>query len=156
MGTAVAEPLFFMKAGPGLVPADTPAQDYLQKIKLGDVVQVVVKRVRNYKFHKKLFALFNFAFDNWDAPVVMTKWGAARKTFDRFRKDITILAGYYEIVVRVDGSTVVEAKSLKFANMDQDTFDKLYTDVWHVIQDRILKDYLEDDLERVLEQLAQF
>lgn len=47
--------------------------------------------------------------------------------FDRFRKDLTILAGFYEQTVRLNGDIRTEAKSLAYANMDPDEFERCYS-----------------------------
>lgn len=46
--------------------------------------------------------------------------------FERFRKDLTILAGFYEQTVRLNGDVRTEAKSLSFANMKPDEFERCY------------------------------
>ena len=48
------------------------------------------------------------------------------KNFDRFRADCTILAGYYESTIRLDGSVRIEPKSISFAKMSEEEFTKLY------------------------------
>lgn len=47
--------------------------------------------------------------------------------FDRFRKDLTILAGFYGQTVRLDGSVRTEAKSLSYGNMDDEEFGRCYS-----------------------------
>jgi len=47
--------------------------------------------------------------------------------FDRFRKDLTILAGFYVQTVRLNGDVRIEAESLAFANMNQDRFESVYS-----------------------------
>lgn len=45
---------------------------------------------------------------------------------DRFRKDLTILAGFYEQTVRLNGEIRTEAKSLAYGNMEPDEFERCY------------------------------
>lgn len=47
--------------------------------------------------------------------------------FDRFRKDLTILAGFYEQTVRLNGEVRTEAKSLAYGNMEQEEFERCYS-----------------------------
>jgi len=47
--------------------------------------------------------------------------------FDRFRKDLTILAGFYVQTVRLNGEIRTEAQSLAFASMDQEKFERVYS-----------------------------
>ena len=53
----------FYKTISGLVPADPESEAWYQKVKQGAVVSVEAKTVRNYKFHRKLFALINLAYE---------------------------------------------------------------------------------------------
>lgn len=56
----------FVKSGPtSLTPATPEDSEFLQRIKFGEWIHAEFKRVRNYKFHKKLFALLQLGFDYW-------------------------------------------------------------------------------------------
>lgn len=142
-----------------LVPASQSDADKLKKIKAGWAVRVTVKRVRNYEFHKKFFGLCHLAYENWEVPNRPT--GVARpagavKDFDRFRKDLIILAGYYDATYRVDGSVRVEAKSISFANMDEDDFGKLYEATLEAIRKHVFRNMSDTDLQVFLNELEQF
>jgi len=143
---------FFIKTGNGLMPAQSHDRLLLDKIKAGTPVRMTYKRVRNYSFHKKYFALLNFAFDYWEPPDNQV----AEKNFNRFRKDIIILAGFYEQYVRIDGSTRLEAKSISFASMDEDEFEELYTKTIDVIIKYICTQYTGEMLRQVVEMAEGF
>lgn len=119
--------------------------------------------VNNYKFHKKLFALFDFAYEAWEPGELQDLRFAGQKpqkNFDRFRKDLTILAGYFEYLPRLNGEPRVEAKSLKFDLMDDGEKERLYSNVINVVLQRILVNYdrpgLEEVLRRYENQLLEF
>lgn len=137
-------------------PEDT---EKLKKIKRGEVVRVTLTRPRNYQFHKKWFRLVKFAFEQWE-PVDSHSYRTIipEKNFERFRKDIIILAGYYDSFYRVDGSVRMEAKSISFASMTEEEFEKLYSATIDVILNKILiHGYDRPELERVLvEELIQY
>ena len=148
-----------------LVPASQSDADKLKKIKAGWPVRVTVKRVRNYEFHKKFFALMSLAFENWEVPGYaraqfpeqkITYTVEPHKDFDRFRKDVIILAGYYDATYRVDGSVRVEAKSISFANMDEDDFGKLYEATLEAIRKHVFRNMSDTDLQVFLNELEQF
>ncbi len=122
-----------------LAPADAPSAEYIQKLKAGAGIRGEFKRQRNPRFHRKAFALFNLAFDCWDAPELEYKGQAVAKDFDQFRKDLTILAGHYEPVTNLKGEVRLIAKSLSFANMDEDEFGKVYAAILAVVWERVLK-----------------
>jgi hypothetical protein len=111
----------------GFIPADEQSREWFEKIKPGEVVSCEAKKVRNYKFHKKYFALLNIGFQNWNPGEINSRYGVPEKNFDRFRADLTILAGYYETTIRLDGSVRVEPKSISFAKMTEEDFESLYS-----------------------------
>ena len=115
-------------------------------------------RERNYKFHKKLFVLFELGFENWE-PVTFwdkidltefEKYGVfPRKNKDTFRKDILKLAGYVDVSFNVDGTLNIEAQSISYAKMGADKFEQCYQDCLAVIADRLLKCGRDDLHDRV-------
>lgn len=150
------ELLLSKTAGGTLAPADQQAVDWIAKLKLGQVVRAELARVRNYKFLRKYFALLNFAFDAWEPQTKEYKGEPVQKNFDQFRRDVTILAGYYEASYNIKGETRLTPKSISFANMDEDEFGALYSDTINVILSRILTNYTRSDLDEVVENLLRF
>jgi len=147
-----------MKIPNGLVPADNNSDEFLKKIKLGEIIHSDFKRLRNYKFHKKLFALLNLAYEYWSPGEINSKYGKPEKNFERFRKDAIILAGYYHTVVRLDRSIRVEADSISFAKMDEDTFQGVYQNVLTVLMKHIsvLGEMGEDEINRLTDRFLDF
>ena len=116
-----------LKTLTGLSPADTEAEEFLRRKKLGSVLSADVKTIHNYAFHKKWFALLNIGYDNFQPTTTVIKGMLVEKNFDMFRKDITILCGFYKRTFRVDGSVRIKAKSVSFAKMSEETFADLYS-----------------------------
>lgn len=116
-----------IKALNGLIPADQQTSEWFGKLKMGEAFHGKFTRYRNVGHHRKYFALLNLAYDNWNPGKIDSKYGTPEKNFDRFRADLTILAGYYESTIRLDGSVRIEPKSISFASMDQEEFEKLYS-----------------------------
>ncbi len=139
-----------------LYPVDQQGIEAIAKLKLGQGVTVTIKRARNPAFHRKLFALFNLAYDAWEPGEKKYKGQHILKSFEQFREDLVILAGYYTQSVRLDGSIRVSAKSISFANMNQDEFDSLYSAVVDVVLQRVLTRYSRDDLDNVINQVLGF
>jgi hypothetical protein len=142
--------------GGALVPADPQATDYIAGLKLGAPVRAEVKRMRNYQFHKKLFALLNLAYESWEPAEATYKGQVVGKNFDQFRNDVTVLAGYYEMAVNLRGETRLTAKSISFGSMSQDEFDSLYNAVCNVILAKILRTYDREQLDAVMDRLTGF
>ena len=103
-------------------------------------------------------ALLNLGFSYWVPGDVSSKYGVPEKNFDRFRYDVTILAGYYHNVIRLDGSVRVEPDSISFANMDEDTFSKLYQNILTVLLKHIpMMDKMgEEEIDRLTDKFLEF
>lgn len=143
-------------AGGALVPVDQAGADYIAKMKVGAGVKMKATRYNNVAFHRKMFALLGVAFDAWNAPALEHKGVAVAKTIEQFREDITILAGFYEASVRLDGSIRFTAKSWSFSQMPDEEKEKLYSNIIDVVLSRILTNYTRDDLDNVVEQILRF
>lgn len=139
-----------------LIPADPTASAYIAKLKIGQGVKTKVTKVNNPAFHRKMFVLFNLAFDAWEPGEKEYKGTPVLKEFERFRKDLVILAGYYDTSIDLNGNVRLQAKSLNFASMEQDEREKVYSAVINVVLSRILTNYGRDDLENVLARLMEF
>lgn len=142
-----------------LIPADAPSAEFVQKLKVGSGLRGEFKRQRNPRFHRKVFALFQLAYDIWDAPVLEYRGQPVAKNFDRFRRDLTILAGHYEAATNLRGEVRLEAKSLSFGSMDDDEFGKVYASLLNVVWDRVLKAYgytSTAQVDHIVENLLRF
>lgn len=149
--------IVLMKVSNILVPHDEAAAAFIQKMKAGELTHADFKRVRNYKFHKKYFALVGFAFDQWEPRDGLTYQGMpVAKNKERFRKDVAILAGFFESTVNLKGEVRLEAKSISFAQMDEVEFESLYNKTVDVVMQRILTRYTRADLDAVIEKLLRF
>ena len=148
--------VYLSKTQVGLIPADNHTIEWFNKLKFGAVVSADFKRVRSYRFLKKYFALLNLAFDQWEPGEINSKYGVPEKNFDRFRADVTILAGFFESTIRLDGSVRIEPKSVSFAKMTEDEFGELYSKtvdvlIKHVYGSKMTKEEIETAVLRYLE-----
>jgi len=114
-------------AGGVFYPAFEHDLQRLTKFKNGELYTAEIKLTRNPAFHRKTFAFFNFCFQHWAADRAGLEHADEATQFDRFRKDLTILAGFYEQTVRLNGDIRTEAKSLAYANMEPDEFERCYS-----------------------------
>lgn len=154
----MAELVMIRQPGGALVPATDEDAEALRKIKAGAAVRVEVKQIRNYKFLQKWFTLAKYAFDLWveRVPPKEYKGQPVKPNFDRFRKDLVILAGHYDATFNAKGEIRLEAKSISFASMGEEEFEKLYSDTIDVVLQKILtgtkltEDQLRNHVEAVL------
>lgn len=108
-------------------PVNDSDIERLHRFKNGETYTADIKLTRNPRFHRKVMAFFGFCFAHWCAE--RAGLGSADETtqFNRFRKDLTILAGFYDTVTNIRGEVRAEAKSLAYAQMEQEEFERCYS-----------------------------
>lgn len=141
-----------------LVPADAESAEALAKVKVGQGVKVTYTRTRNIKFHRKFFALLKLAYDAWNPPPLMYRGKPIKTTFDQFRRQLTILAGYFEMVQSIQNPDRFQlvAKSISFASMSEDEFEQLYSSVLDVLLDRVFIDQTRGDVENLVNNILAY
>lgn len=145
-----------IKQGGAFVPADEQSAEAMCSIKAGKALRCKVTQMRNYRFHKKFFALLDIGFDAWEPVDQEYKGLPVQKNRERFRKDCIIAAGYYDAVSNINGDVRAEAKSISFGRMSEEEFSKLYGAVVQVLLTRVLKNYTREDLDSVVDQIVGF
>lgn len=152
-----------IKARVGLVPATEQAAAWLSKKKLGATILVEAKEARNGAFHNKFFALIDLAYQHWSESVETLEYKGERvlPDFERFRKDVTISAGFYRAVVNLKGEVRIEPESLRWASMTEERFTQLYDATITVLLRRVFNGkvcptWTEAQLRSVAEQILEF
>lgn len=155
--------LVFQKTPAGLIPACQEAIDWLRKKKLGATILVDPREMRNGPFFRKWFVLVQLGYDYWsdNAKTIEYRGVAVQPEFERFRKDVTISAGFYRAVVNLKGEVRIEAESLKWASMTEKRFTKLYDATIRVLLARVFngdvcKNWTEEELRSVADQIGDF
>lgn len=138
--------LYLLKQNDQLIPLDDVAREELDNIPDGEV-KVEISRPRNIKFHRKFFSLLKVAFDNWNAPVVQHKGQDISPSFEEFRKNITIMCGWYTMDVDIKGTLRARAKSISFGSMDEIEFQALYNKALDVIISHVLPNWTKEELD---------
>lgn len=140
-----------------LVPADEHEAEKLRRIKVGGLVKCQIAETRNPKFHRKFMALVKLGFESFTPPETTYKGYPVEANFDQFREDVTIAAGYFVVHYRIDGSFRVRAKSISFARMEQDEFERVYSAVANVLLRGVLVRYQNRaNLDSVVNQILGF
>lgn len=104
-------------------PAFNSDYDEAQKIKIGEAYEFEYKKPRNYKFHKKFFALIDLVYQNQ----------RHYNNSEHLRYDLTIKAGYYNIRYDIEGRQIIEPQSIAFGSMDENEFNKFYSAIIGVV-----------------------
>ena len=96
---------FIKQAGGVLAPADDYTAEKMTKFKTGEQYPIEIKRARNPSHHKKAMAFLRFCFEHWAGGHRFTEESLQ---FDQFRRELTILAGFYDEFYTIDSSVRLE------------------------------------------------
>lgn len=119
----------------GLVPMYGSDLDEKKRLKVGSDVVCSIRKARNYKFHKKFFALLNVCLDNMpdERAQAWNIW-----TVEDLKFALKLDLGYAAVVC-LCGKTVIKEQSLAFDKMDETEFDKFYRKALDVICRKYLR-----------------
>lgn len=129
-----------------LIPVDEDSIAVLKGIKAGDVYRVTVKKPRNYKFHKKFFALLKVVSDNSDDFT----------SVEQLLTSIKINLGYTEVIIGPGGAKYQIPKSISFAAMDEMAFNEFYRRAFELVIRSYMPGVSPYDLERAVMEVMEF
>jgi hypothetical protein len=131
----------------------------LANAEAGEVIEIEAKLPRNSKHHRKYFALLNLGYEHFESgrKHKTYKGKPVTKSFESFREEVLILAGFYEQTFTLKGELKLEAKSIKFASMEQPEFEDLYSKTINVLLEHVLTNYKgADEINDVVEKVLRF
>jgi len=147
----------------GFAPADDEAAENMKRFKIGSVAMMDVRLMRNGAFFRKWWALVKLGFEHFEEASLDKEYKGQKikPDFERFRKDITILAGFYRPVWNVKGEMRIEAESISFGSMTEERFTKLYDATIQVLLQKVfngerVKKWTETELRSLVDQISRF
>lgn len=131
----MATDLMMIKNEAGVLkPADPESAELYGKLAKGKPLGLTVKQLRNGQFHRRIFSLIKFCYDNTELPEIEYKGEMVRQSFESFRKRLVILAGHHTMDVSADGKRVeLRAQSLSYAQCSQELAEEIYGDLLDVV-----------------------
>ena len=126
-------------SGGAFVPLDDMQAEALKKFRNGEQYEIEIKLSRNPQFHRKVFAFFKFCFEHWSADKTEWQFQDEQAQFDTFRKNLTVLAGYFDKTYTIKGDVRIEPKSLAYGNMEQSEFERCYNSLINAAMKHIFK-----------------
>jgi hypothetical protein len=129
---------------------------WAKRLGAGEIFSISYTHERDTPYHRKYMGMMRYAFHHWEPAALEYKGLIVAKDFDKFRKDILILAGFYEAKYNLDGSFSLEAQSLKFKKMPQEVFERVYAATFDVLLKHVLTNYTREDLHEVIARLENF
>jgi hypothetical protein len=125
------------------LPYDDEAVEFTKRKKENALFVIDVKEQRNPKFHGFAMLMLHTLYDMVDTDLM----------FDPWRKMLTIKAGYFTTIGKVDikgtTSVAVEAKSLSFASMNDAEFKQCFSALVRVFIDKYGNIITFEELEKV-------
>jgi len=116
------------------------------KLKKGQCMSAETWKDRNIIFHRKFFAFLNasiylFPEDKRYDPL---------RNIDYLRKKLMIMIGEVDSIYDMKGVEHMQAKSISFKSMDEETFDRIYKACVTAVLNTFLKDISMKDFEETI------
>lgn len=126
----------------GLVPCDDNDYEEKRKLKVGQIYKATIKLNRNYRLHRKYFALINCAWAYQNERQTAFFKGSV----EIFRKTMEMAAGHCERVYSIEHKEWRDVpKSIAFDKMDEAEFRGLYERVKDVLFATALRGVSEEE-----------
>lgn len=135
--------LIMIKRLGALRPADDASEELMNSLPLGQPIKVKISRPRNLQQHRKFYALLQIVFQNQ----------SIYPTIEALLAVIKITLGHCDIVKLPDGQMVPVVKSISFASMPQDDFNRFYSATIDLVLQHFLAGIEKTELEREIFQL---
>ena len=136
--------LWLLKAADGSLRASSEQEeDYLRKLKVGDVVAVTIRKPRNGKHHRLGMAMLREVFNNQDS---FTVW-------EHFLDEVKILTGLVDTYIRPSGEVIYKVRSISFDKMDELEFSEWKDVALKAVFEHFIPAMNDRDRERVINSL---
>jgi hypothetical protein len=129
--------IFYKSPQGGLFPVNQKAVNIHNRMQDDSRYVVSIYEERNIKFHRKIFALLKFAYENTEKIQAEYKGEIITMSFKKFRKDMVIMAGFYSAQVGINGNIILIADSIGFDKCSQSKAEKIYNKLLDVVASRI-------------------
>jgi len=152
------------RADHSLVGATQEGIESLQKLKVGMSYGITLTQARKGGYHRRLFSLLKFAYDNTDVPEVLYEGPLKqfdgqmiKQSFTSFRRGLVIMAGFYTLDVQTNGDLRFEAQSLSYDKCSQELVEQIYPAVLTVITEKVFNgSYTEKRLDEINSELCGY
>jgi hypothetical protein len=121
-------------------------QEVFDRLKDQGEYLIDIKKPRNYRFHKKVFALFNVMFNNQD------RFEVKEVMIDY----IKIKAGIIEDLGIIDGKLCYKVKSISYAAMDEFEFNDFYVHIKRIAWKEFMPNSTEEEIDRAVAEYMRF
>ena len=127
--------LAFLRKGNALLPSDTHADEAMASIKDGKEVLVTIRRPRSVQQHRRFFAMLRRLIESGYLEPLIGQIGIIQDE-DGALKWIKQEVGHVERTRLLTGLEVFTPRSIDFASMPQDKFQRFQNRVEYVLLDK--------------------
>lgn len=133
----------------GLVPMYDSDLEEKKRLRVGETVQCKIRKLRNYRFHKKFFALIRLTLDNLPEQL------ADRLGIYDEEDMLAVLKLELGLFTTAwyQHTQVVKLSSISFEHMDETEFQVFFNRCLNIIETRYLRGVTREDL---LEEINRF
>jgi len=139
-----------------LAATDAIGIEYLQGLPIGRNLGVTVTQARNYKFHKKVFALLGYLFDALPKAKAEYNGQVIEQSFDTFRREMVALSGHYRADVTRRGTLRIEPQSLSYSQCSEELAQTIYSDLIDKALELLGGDQTRDGLDEIVNDILRF
>jgi hypothetical protein len=148
--------IMLVKTTDGLIPASEEDRAIVDNLKIGQEFGCTFTTLRSGKFHRLLFALITFGYNNSDRINIEHKGQVVGQSFKNYRDGLVIRAGHHHIDVSANGKTLTyRAQSLSYTECTQELVEQIYSDILDVLC-ADFTNYTKDDLDKLVKELIRF
>lgn len=152
--------ILLIKDGNVLRPATSEAIGQVERLRDGEMYSAKVTFKRNGKFFRKWFVLLEYAFGLLQerCPETEYKGMVVKLDFERFRYDVTIMAGFCRPVFNAQMQMRLVPESVSFDSMSDERFAHLYDATLNVLIEKVLKieGLTKEQLDAAVDHLLRF
>lgn len=127
----------FTAAKNALLPGDERAHAIMSKLGVGDRVLVKIHKARNPEHSALAHAVFDRVAAATGQPVEVLKLWLKWKT------------GHVDLVTMPDGKRMPHPRSLNFASMSQQDFQKFWDEAWMIMSEELLPGIPQQDFDEI-------
>lgn len=142
-----------------LIPISEDEADKLDRFRMGETIKGNFTVMRNSQFHRKFFSLLQLCFEKFKEGVGHAEYKGQPATpcFDTWRQQFVILSGHYDVTFDIKGHIRLKAKSLSFANCNQEEFEVIYSDLINCALKHVYDASMsEQKLRALVEQILRY
>lgn len=136
--------VLLVREGTRLAAKDSISADMIAELKNGECYVCTIRRPRNPRHHRLAWGLFDLVFRNQTTYATTQELVAA----------IKIATGHFDTGRTVDGLPWVQPKSIRYASMDQQSFNEWWNKALDVIITKILPAVDKVDLEQQVMEMV--